>query len=252
MLQNMHSGAWGKLRGLVPVAVVVVVAAACSGGAVRDASVVPAPPFAVVLLGGGLVVESAQTRHFESVVPTPPGMSWDSVSSAGSGTTFVAVASPIGSACGARFYIFTLSASGRPAGPRPMEVPAISGEFETGTSLAASQNGRMIAYAMLACTTRTINSIVVIDGAIRRQWSLPPDANPTSMALSANGRELGFVDSSAQEDGTPAVSHTGAAWVLPTGARSLAVRSAAAGRSTTTAAVPLYRSRSALTGRQRT
>jgi hypothetical protein len=48
---------------------------------------------------------------------------------------------------------------------------------------------------------------------------LPPDANPTSMALSADGSELGFVDSSAEELGPPAVSYTGAAWVLSTGAR---------------------------------
>ena len=222
MLRNMLSGVRGKLRGLVPVVVVAAVAAG-TGAAVQDASAAPevsgSPPFAVVLTAGVLAVENAQTQHLEALVPPPRGMSWGSVSAAGSGTTFVADASPVGSVCGDRFYILTLSASGKPTGLRPMDLPPLSGRLETWTSLAASQNGRMIAYAMLACTTNTIQSIVVITGTVRRQWSLPPDANPTSMTLSADGSELRFVDSSAEELGPPAVSYTGAAWVLSTGAR---------------------------------
>lgn len=207
-------------------------AAAVAAMAVTGAGVIPQaasaalqaagyPPFVVALTAGGmLAMESAGTQHLDALMPPPRGMYWSSVSAAGNARTFVVTASPARDNCVTRFYLLTLSASGKPEALRPMDVPAISGAIDTWTSVAASKNGRMIAYAMVACTAaKTVNSIVLITGRSWREWSLPSQALPTSVALSANGAELGFVDSSAQEQGPPVVEHTGAAWVLPTAAR---------------------------------
>jgi hypothetical protein len=57
---------------------------------------------------------------------------------------------------------------------------------------------------------------VITDGATRK-WTLP-SANLTSLSLSANGSELGYVDQPLAGPVFLARNRAGAAWIMPTGA----------------------------------
>lgn len=178
-------------------------------------SAVPgAPPFVVVqpYYGGDpsrLVVQAAGTRHVEGSVAAPHGTSWESVAATGNSTTFVAAAGSRGSNCTARLYTLTLTASGKPAGLRPLNAPAISGQL---TSLAASSDGRTIAYAAVHCSAPlTPATIAVAVGGTVRQWTVPDYALPTGVSLSADGSELGYA-----ENGGSQLAHLHSAWILPT------------------------------------
>jgi hypothetical protein len=108
-------------------------------------SAVPgAPPFVVLqpYFGGDsapsrVVVQAAGTRHVLGFVPAPHGTHWESVAATGSSTAFLAAAGSRGSNCAIRLYTLTLTASGKPAGLRPLNAPKIPGQL---TSLAASAN----------------------------------------------------------------------------------------------------------------
>lgn len=212
--------------------------------------VVPgAPPFVVVqpYFGGGgapsrLVVQAAGTRHVEGSVSAPHGTYWESVAATGSSTTFVAAAGSRGSNCAARLYTLTLTASGKPAGLSPLNVPTIPGQL---TSLAASSDGRTIAYAALRCTAPlTPATIAVIASGTVRRWTMPDYAFPTGVSLSADGSELGYAEMGASQQAQ--LHSAGAAWILSTNspAGSLLAHSRkvfAAGASTTEVSAVLSR-----------
>jgi hypothetical protein len=220
-----------RWRALVPLAaaaaVVVVIGTVVAvphllrgaGPAAVTPAVPGAPPFVVVqpYFGGGsapsrLVVQAAGTRHVEGSVPAPRGTSWESVAATGTSTTFVAAAGSGGRNCAARLYALTLSAGGMPAGLSPLNVPAIPGQV---TSLAASSDGQTIAYASQRCAGPPAATIAVsADGTVRR-WTMPENAYPTGVSLSADGSELGYAEMPSFSPLAP-VHAEGAAWILPT------------------------------------
>lgn len=222
---------WSALVPLAAAAAVVAVIAgivavphllrgARSGPATR--SVVPGtPPFVVLqpYYGGNyassrLVVQAAGTRHVLGFVSAPHGMHWESVAATGSSTSFVAAAGSAGRGCAVQLYALTLTPSGKPAGLEPLSAPRIPGQL---TGLAASSDGRTVAYGSVPCTVlRTSTTIgVIADGALRR-WTMPQGTSPGSVSLSGDGSELGYVGLPPGGTSLTRPLVAAAAWILPT------------------------------------
>ena len=208
------------------VAVVIVAAVAVphllrGTGSVPIISAVPgAAPFVVLQPYFGssapsrLVVQAAGTRHVLGFVPAPHGTHWESVAATGSSTTFVAAAGSRGSNCAIRLYTLTLTASGKPAGLRPLNAPKIPGQL---TSLAASADGQMVAYGLVQCAgPRSPGTIGVVAGGTVRRWNMPQNTSPASVSLTADGTELGYAELPYPPTLLAPVRGTAAAWILPT------------------------------------
>ncbi len=176
------------------------------------------PPFQVVVtvknnLGTRLLVESAATGHVvASVAPPWQGAVWGAVAAVGDTSRFIVAAAPKSPPWApTRLYSLTLSARGAVAGLIPLSVPALPGQL---TSLAASADGRTIAYTLFPGTGRA-NEVGVITGRSTRQWSIPSTAVLSliwGVSVSSDGSMVAFITESNDRGGLEDT-----AWVLPTG-----------------------------------
>jgi hypothetical protein len=180
------------------------------------------PPFQVVVtvesnLDSRLQVELAATGHVvTSVAPPWPGAVWGAVAAVGDTGRFIVAAAPKSPPwTPTRLYSFTLSARGTVAGLTPLAVPALPGQL---TSLAASADGRTIAYTLFPGAGRA-NEVGVITGGGTRQWGIPSigtsgqgDMGIWDVSVSSDGSMVAFTTESNDGDGLEDT-----AWVLPTG-----------------------------------
>ena len=180
------------------------------------------PPFQVVMadknkFDSSLQVESAATGHVVTTVALPwHGAEWGAVTAVGDTGRFIVAAAPKnlpsrGFSYPTRLYTLTLSAHGTVAGLTPLGVPVLQGQV---TSLAASADGRTIAYTLFGAGVRA-NEVGVITGRATRQWSIPTAAATSliwGISVSGNGSMVAFI---TENDDRNVLEDT--AWVLPTG-----------------------------------
>lgn len=186
------------------------------------------PPFVVVLpyygtATGPLAVQAAGTRHVTARVAPPPGRFWAGIAATGSETRFIAAATD-GRICETLLYSLTVSASGRATVTQLRAI--IVGRLDATTSLAASANGSVIAYASQPCSAQRMPAAQSVRlGAIslgRGIWqrTLAPAEAPVNLSLSADGTLLSYVTRSTFIWGK-AVSgnagHAPGAWLVPLG-----------------------------------
>ena len=181
------------------------------------------PRFQVVVTyksnaGASLQVESAATGHVVTTV-TPPwhGAVWGAVATAGDTGRFIVSAAPkfTGSlSMPTRLYSLTLSARGTVARLTPLPVPVLQGQV---TSLAASADGRTVAYTLVPVDSRVVHEVGIITGRTTRHWTIggltrtgAGNLSLFDISVSGDGRMVAFV---TQDQ---VVGET--VWVLPTGA----------------------------------
>lgn len=180
------------------------------------------PPFQVVVTyksnsGSSLQVESAATGHVVTTVALPwRGAVWGAVAAVGDTSRFIVAAAPKPPSPlsrPTRLYTFTLSARGTVAGLTPLPVPVLQGQV---TSLAASADGRTVAYTLVPLNAGADREVGIITGRTTRHW--------TTGGLTRSGAgTLGISDVSVSSDGSMVAFTTqsqvqgDAAWVLPTG-----------------------------------
>lgn len=192
------------------VAVIVAIAAAVAiprlvashGATGYPASSVP-PPFVVQLPYDGagtakLVVQAAGTRHVTGTLSPPAGTRWAAVTATGNSTTFVAAATNE-RRCVTSLYGITLSGDGRPLASRLRYTPTISGQLDDPTALAASADGKTIAYATHPCQTAKPGHVLGVArlGGLPALLAVPTSADYTSLSLSADGTLLGYARSAS-------------------------------------------------------
>jgi hypothetical protein len=134
----------------------------------------------------------------------------------------VAAAEPVRpsvATCQTWLYRFQLSADGRPAGLAPLAVPRLAGLLHSG-QLAASADGRTLAYEPVGCATASVPdqvSVLRLASGQTASWKFDPFVtDPGLLSLSADGRLLGLAG--LHSGGTELAGHP-ADWVLPTSAR---------------------------------
>jgi hypothetical protein len=178
------------------------------------------PRFQVVVTyksdgGSSLRVESAATGHVVTTVVSPgPGAVWGTVAAVGDTGRFVVAAAPKFSVSGSlsmptRLYMLTLSARGTVAGLAPLPIPVLQGQV---TSLAASADGRTVAYTLVPLDSRADRVVGIVTGRTTRHWTIGGLTRTTGMfyvSVSSDGRMVAFVtqDQAVGEE----------VWVLPTG-----------------------------------
>ena len=138
------------------------------------------PPFQVVVTDksnsdSSLQVESAATGHVVTTVALPwKGAAWGAVAAVGNTGRFIVAAAPKnvpsrGFSYPTRLYTLTLSARGTVADLTPLGVPVLQGQV---TSLAASADGRTVAYTLVPFDSRSDHWVGIITGRTTRQWSI--------------------------------------------------------------------------------
>ena len=180
------------------------------------------PPFQVVVAyksngSTSLQVESAATGHVVATVAVPrKGAEWGAIAAVGNTGRFVVAVTPKYSSSlsfPTRLYTLTLSAHGTAAGLTPLPVPVLQGQV---TSLAASPDGRTIAYTLVPLDSRIDHEAGVITGRTTRHWSIghltrtgAGNLSIFDVSVSSDGRMVAFVtqDQVAGDE----------VWVLPTG-----------------------------------
>jgi len=174
---------------------------------------------------GAMVVVNATTGKITApIAPPAPGQDAEAVAALGGGQTFVAAMT--GRRCDTWFYRFRLTASGRPTALTPLSVPEVAGRLEIAPDpdagpLAASANGRVVAYSAASCARvqagRFRGQVGVIDvaRAAVTTWPFKYPASPGSLSLSADGSLLAMV--SNPSTGTRfATDGFNAVWLLRT------------------------------------
>jgi hypothetical protein len=167
--------------------------------------------------GTSLQVESAATGHVVTTVASPwHGAEWGAVAAVGDTGRFIVAAAPKFSgslSMPTRLYMLTLSARGTVAGLRPLPVPILQGQV---TSLAASTDGRTVAYTLVPLDSRVDHEVGIITGRTTRHWSIghltrtgAGNLSIFDVSVSSDGRMVAFVtqDQVVGEE----------VWVLPTG-----------------------------------
>jgi hypothetical protein len=160
-------------------------------------------------------VESAATGHVVTTVALPwHGAEWGAVAAAGDTGRFIVAAAPKFSgslSMPTRLYALTLSARGTVAGLTPLPVPVLQGQV---TSLAASADGRTVAYTLVPLDSRADREVGIITGRTMRHWTIggltrTGAGNLFYVSVSSDGRMVAFVtqDQVVGEE----------VWVLPTG-----------------------------------
>jgi WD40-like Beta Propeller Repeat len=199
-----------RARVLVPLAAAAAVAAIAvtaslvmpasppgSGGA---AAPVALPRFflAVPSQKLGVAVFSATTGRQLGLIKAPAGSVIDTAAATGNDRTFV-VAVPSSGRCGSTMlYRLRLTARGGQGSLAPLAIPKISGVV---TAMAASADGRTIAYATAFCdnSTDSPGAIGVVHTATgqTRQWPWRPNPGQTtgSVSITANGRTIEYAAS---------------------------------------------------------
>lgn len=151
--------------------------------------------------------------------PPGPGRWFQAVAALGSDGSFVAAASPGRGQdrCHTWLYRFSLGPLGRPGAVEPLAVPEVAGEIAYNSSLAASADGRIVAYATKDCTKALVGQIGVIHLATRTvtTWGTVFPANPRNLSLSADGAVLSLAGNPSSP-GRAATPSADAAWTLRT------------------------------------
>jgi len=104
-----------------------------------------------------------------------------------------------GSGCLSRFYRFAINGSGQPGRLQPLPIPAVRG---TVLGMAASADGRTLAYALMGCGKGTPSYLGVADartGRIRQWGGVNVDGEgqgsaivASDVSLTADGRFLAY------------------------------------------------------------
>jgi hypothetical protein len=178
------------------------------------------PRFQVVVTyksngGTSLQVESAATGHVVTTVASPwHGAEWGEVAAVGDPGRFIVAAAPKFSgslSMPTRLYALTLSARGTVAGLTPLPIPVLQGQV---TSLAASADGRTVAYTLVPLDSRADREVGIITGRTIRHWTIggltrTGAGNLFDVSVSSDGRMAAFItqDQVVGEE----------VWVLPTG-----------------------------------
>jgi len=163
------------------------------------------PEFALVSTGSGLQVVQTATGHVTGQVDMPAGQVFSQVAGDGSDRTFYLSAQQVNdqAPCHTYFYRLSLSADGQASA-----LTLLPGSRKGGlpTGLAASADGRKLAFSVVHCatgagkipTTQAIGSIAVLDvtsGKITGHWTYTLGEDyPISMSLTPNGNLLAFAE----------------------------------------------------------
>jgi hypothetical protein len=148
--------------------------------------------------------------------PPGRGRSFQAVATFGSDRTFVAAASPApgAKACTTWFYRFSLGSGGRPVNLAQLSGWTVPGVVAGDSALAASADGKMVAYATRDCAAPLALRLGVINVSSGRGSAWTTRSTPRSLSLSPNGSLLSFV---ASPGNSPAHDpRADAAWVVPT------------------------------------
>ena len=148
--------------------------------------------------GDRMAVFSATTGRQLALIKAPRGSVIDTAAATGNDRTFV-VTVESGSSCGTTtLYRLRLTARGGQGSLAPLAIPKISGVV---TALAASADGRTIAYATAFCASSSDSpgAIGVVHTATgqTRQWPWRPNPGQTagSVSITANGRTIEYAAS---------------------------------------------------------
>ncbi len=148
--------------------------------------------------GHQMAVFSATTGRQLTFITAPRGSVIDTAAATGNDRTFV-VTVEYGSSCSTTtLYRLRLTASGGQGSLTPLAIPKINGVV---TALAASADGRTIAYATAFCdnSTDSPGAIGVVHTATgqTRQWPWRPNPGQTagSVSITANGRTIEYAAS---------------------------------------------------------
>jgi hypothetical protein len=173
-----------------------------------------------VLAAAGLEVYSAISGHTVARLRPPGRDRWfQAVATFGSDRTFVAAASPAPGAkvCTTWFYRFSLGSGGRPVNMAPLSAWTVPGVVAGDSALAASANGKMVAYATRDCATQVpALRLGVIDVSSGKGTAWTTRSTPRDLSLSPNGALLSFLAAPATGPGHD--PRPAAAWMVRTSA----------------------------------
>ena len=174
------------------------------GARAHPATIPGLPEFSVVSTDTGLEVVQTATGHVTGQVSTPAGQIFDYLAGDAGDQTFYVSAqqADVMAACRAYFYRFNLYANGRASALTPLPG---SGQAGLPTALAASADGRKLAFSITHCAgsgrttippSQAIGYIGLLDtasGKITGRWAYALDEDyATSMALTPDGNQLAF------------------------------------------------------------
>lgn len=151
------------------------------------------------------MVVSAKTGRITGHVPAPAkGGSWFAAVPTGNPAIFLLAATPdhLQTCSKTYFYQLTLSAGGKPAALTSWTDPVVDGEIYP---FAASADGGTIAFAADSCGSRQDQAIGIIRGHTMKTWRVPLPGYAASLSLTADGRELSYVETSQMAGYTPRV-----------------------------------------------
>jgi hypothetical protein len=162
------------------------------------------PEFIVVSTSTGLEVVQTATGHVTGQVSTPAGQIFARIAGDGSDRTFYVAAQQanVMGTCRAYFYKFSLSAAGQASALTPLLG---SGQAGLPTALAASADGRKLAFSITDCArggatkippsqaNGYIGMLDTASGKITRHWTFVLGEDyATDMALSPDGNLAAF------------------------------------------------------------
>ncbi len=183
------------------------------GTSTGTGAVAPPPAYFIGLAGNSpaspITVYRAATGRVVATLRPPGGLTFMATAATADERAFVVAAIAAKSGCGTWLYWLRLTADGQPQ-LSPLAVPRVAGSIVASTGLAASADGRVVAYSADHCAGGN-GWIGVINLATRqvRTWSLRSEG-VISMSLSADGALLGFHDSTiVSGDGSVRVLRTG-------------------------------------------
>jgi WD40-like Beta Propeller Repeat len=148
--------------------------------------------------GDQMAVFSATTGRQLALVRPPRGSAIDTAAATANDRTFVVTVESSGRCSMTTLYRLRLTARGGQGSLAPLAIPKISGVV---TALAASADGRTIAYATASCdnSTDSPGAIGVVHTATgqARQWPWQPNPGQTagSVSITANGHTIEYAAS---------------------------------------------------------
>jgi sugar lactone lactonase YvrE len=148
--------------------------------------------------GDQMAVFSATTGRQLALIKAPPGSVIDTAAATGNDRTFVVTVESSGRCGMTTLYRLRLTARGGQGSLAPLAIPKISGVV---TAMAASADGRTIAYATAFCdnSSDSPGAIGVVHTATgqSRQWPWRPNPGQTtgSVSITANGRTIEYAAS---------------------------------------------------------